>query len=75
MKAFFVILSLVFSASFIQQVVGIACDTLCAACWKKGSPGVDIKFSCKTHGNHYNDCGGQCPSGYENMHCASVDAC
>ena len=69
MKAFTIIFGLVFTAGLIQQVVGIACDSLCAACWKKGSPGVDVKISCKTYETHYNDCGGNCPEGYENIHC------
>jgi hypothetical protein len=65
-------LSLLFAAGLIQQVVGITCDTDCAACWKTGSPGIDTKFSCRS--DNY-DCGKTCPSGYQGIHCAKVNRC
>ena len=85
MKApFIALLSLVFTAGLIQQVVGVAvpggpgleCDSLCAGCQPKAGKFTDnIKFSCKTHDNQPNNCGTTCPSGYEHMYCAEADAC
>ena len=59
-------------ASFTHtvQVLGKHCDSYCAACWKDGSPGVDIKFSCMN-----GDCGTGCPSGYSGIHCAKGERC
>ncbi len=71
MKVLSVTLSLLFAAGFIQTAAGIQCDSFCAACWKIGSPGVDIKMSCGTFGN----CPYPCPSGYNNIHCANSDRC
>jgi len=38
-------LSSIFADDFIQTAAGIICTRFCAACWKIGSPGVDIKIS------------------------------
>lgn len=63
-------------ASFTHMalVFGLTCDNYCAACWKTGSTGVDIKFSCVDSGITY-DCGDKCPTGYENIHCAKWQRC
>ena len=68
--------TLVFAASILQTVTagtGFKCDTHCAACWKKGEPGVDIKMSCDAD----SVCGGitDCPPGYEDIHCAKLGRC
>ena len=63
-------LSLIVAAALIKTVVGLECSSNCAACWKTGSPGVDIKFSCAV-GN----CNHKCPEGYEGLHCAKVERC
>ncbi|KAF8427916.1 hypothetical protein EV426DRAFT_374591 [Tirmania nivea] len=62
--------ALVAAASIIQIAAGVKCDSNCAACWKNGSPGVDIKFSCD--GSH---CGSACPEGYHGIHCAKSERC
>ena len=66
MKALSVSLSLLLAAAFIQMdmAVGIRCSSSCAACWKTGSFGIDIKLYC-----NQGDCGAS-PSGYDSMHCA-----
>jgi len=66
------VLCLLFATGFmIQSVAGIICTSFCAACWKDGSPGVDIKMSCDGPlGNCYS-----CPAGYSNVHCAQMDRC
>ena len=56
--------------TYTALVSGMACDSNCAACWKDGSSGVDIKFSCIN-----NDCGSACPTGYSGMHCATKLRC
>ena len=72
MKVLSVALSLLFAAGFIQMAEGIVCHpSFCAACWKIGSPGVDIKMSCGAFGN----CPWECPNGYNNIHCAAGDRC
>ncbi len=70
MKLLSVALSLLFSAAFIQTAAGITCDSNCSACWKIGSPGVDVKIGCWA-----NNCPGSCPDGYENIHCAKWQRC
>ena len=62
--------SLLFATGFIQTAAGIRCDSFCAACWKNGSPGVDIKMSCDGLWNCYS-----CPGGYDSLHCAQMDRC
>ena len=73
MKLLSIAFSLVFAGSFIQTVVGVTCDSGCAACWKIGSPGIDIKMGCDPDPNF--DCGDECPSGYEGIHCARYRRC
>ena len=70
MKVLSVALSLLFSAAFIQTAAGITCDSSCSACWKIGSPGVDVKIGCWG-----NNCPDSCPDGYENIHCAEWQRC
>jgi len=65
-----VALSLLFSAAFIQTAAGIICNSNCSACWKTGSPGVDVKIGCWA-----NNCPASCPDGYENIHCAEWQRC
>ena len=60
------------AAGFIQTVAGVYCDSMCAACWKDGSPGVDTKFSCDYSTS---DCGDKCPPGYGSIHCAEQKRC
>ncbi|KAF8451419.1 hypothetical protein BGX38DRAFT_489744 [Terfezia claveryi] len=59
-------------ASFIPPAapLGLQCNTGCAACWKDGSPGVDIKFACG-----FTSCGRTCPQGYSGIHCANSARC
>jgi len=52
------------------MAVGIRCPSSCAACWKTGSFGIDIKLYCDQ-----GDCGATCPSGYDSMHCAKRARC
>ncbi len=71
MKVLSVTLSLTLAAAFIQKVVGLNCyPSDCSACWKDGSPGVDIKMSCKS-----SECGESCPDGYHDLHCAKSQRC
>jgi len=55
---------------FIQTAAGLSCRSHCAACWKTGQPGVDIKIGCGFRGR----CHG-CPPGYESIHCAKEERC
>ena len=74
MKIFSMVLGLAFAASFnILTAAGLKCSSVCAACWKIGEPGVDIKMTC----DQDNDCGGvtDCPPGYEDLHCAKTERC
>ena len=67
------VFGLVFASGLIEMAVGIYCPTSqCGACWKTGSPGVDIKFWCDVSPN---DCGDTCPEGYEGIHCAKDFRC
>jgi hypothetical protein len=67
-----VLLGLIFAAEIIQSVAGIECHSSnCAACWKIGSPGIDIKIPCGPKG----ECGDKCPDGYEGIHCAKSTRC
>lgn len=59
------------SLTHIARVSGMKCLSQCGACWKDGSPGVDIKMSCTDY-----HCGEQmCPEGYSGMHCATKSRC
>ena len=71
MRGFFMACSL-FAASLIQMAVGLNCNSLCAACWKDGSPGVDIKIGCSAINGY---CGDKCPQGYHGLHCAKDSRC
>jgi hypothetical protein len=64
------VLNLIIAASLIKTAAGLQCSGDCAACWKIGAPGVDIKFACI-----FGDCGDKCPGGYENLHCAKSARC
>jgi len=55
---------------FIQTAAELSCRSYCAACWKTGQPGVDIKIGCGFRGR----CHG-CPPGYESIHCAKKERC
>ena len=66
-------LGLVFAAVFIQTAAGKHCHSNCAACWKNGSPGIDIKMSCGGDGG--NPCDDICPDGYNDLHCADSKRC
>ena len=73
MKVHFVALSLLLTAGFMQTVAMVLyCDTGCAACWKTGEPGIDIKIPCT---EDTNDCGNGCVNGYEDLHCARRSRC
>jgi len=56
---------------FIQTAAGISCGSHCAACWKTGEPGVDIKIGCDGSFVSCHDC----PPGYESIHCAKSERC
>ena len=64
--------SLIITATLthITTVLGLKCDSYCAACWKDGSPGVDTKFACNS-----GHCGDKCPTGYSGIHCATALRC
>lgn len=51
-------------------VAGLSCRSHCAACWKTGQPGVDIKIGCGFRGECH-----QCPPDYESIHCAKSERC
>jgi hypothetical protein len=71
MKAQPMVLNLIIAASLIKTAAGLHCPGDCAACWKTGgAAGEDIKFACI-----FGNCGGQCPGGYENLHCAKSERC
>lgn len=53
------------SPGLIHRAAGIGCDSYCAACWKDGEPGIDIKWSCLR-----GVCGDDCPAGNHDPHCA-----
>ena len=58
-------------AGFIHVTVGLSCTSGCAACWLNGdTTGLDTKFRCPE-----SDCGSDCPSGYNGMHCARTSRC
>ncbi|KAF8427086.1 hypothetical protein EV426DRAFT_591587, partial [Tirmania nivea] len=61
---------LVLTARCITTVAGIKCSSYCAACWKDGEPGVDIKF----HLDHQK-AADWCPPGYHGIHCAKAARC
>lgn len=63
-----VVLSLLFG--FIRTAAGISCRSRCAACWKVGEPGVDIKIACEGGAECHN-----CPPGYDDIHCAKSERC
>ncbi|KAF8414892.1 hypothetical protein BGX38DRAFT_1219032 [Terfezia claveryi] len=65
-------LALAFVVSFIQVAEGIQCDSDCAACWKIGVPGVDIKFGSSERDGEF---GIWCPKGYHDIHCAKFERC
>jgi hypothetical protein len=68
------VLSVAFSLCFaIQAAMGLHCDSGCSACWKDGSPGVDIKIACGAD-NRWG-CATGCPAGYSNQHCAEHQRC
>lgn len=69
MKTLSVILGFVFAAGIIQTAVGLQCGTGCAACWKDGQPGLDVKMLCSR------ECDDFCPQGYSGKHCASDNRC
>ncbi|KAF8427365.1 hypothetical protein EV426DRAFT_374569 [Tirmania nivea] len=58
------------AAGIIQIAAGLKCRSGCAACWKDGASGVDIKFSCND-----GHCGDSCPAGYSRIHCAKEARC
>jgi len=71
MKVVSVALSLAFAAGSIQTAVAdLRCESQCAACWKIGSPGIDLKMICQQ-----GHCGETCPEGYTDMHCAKSRRC
>jgi hypothetical protein len=51
MKAQPMVLNLII-VSLIKTAAGLYCSGDCAACWKTGVPGEDIKFACI-----FGDCG------------------
>lgn len=53
-------------------VLGLTCDSACAACWKDNAPGVDTKFACDPLTGK---CGSTCPEGYHWIHCATYARC
>ena len=61
----------IFLAAGSTQTAALSCDDECAACWKDGSPGVDIKFWCDSN----LVCGSECPPGYSDIHCAQTKRC
>jgi hypothetical protein len=63
---------LIAAASLIQTAVGLNCNSLCAACWKDDSPGIDIKIGCAISNGY---CGDKCPQGYYDLHCAKTSRC
>ena len=68
-----VALAIIFMVAFSHMalVLGLECNSDCAACWKIGdTTGVDTKFSCN---NGY--CGTVCPEGYHDIHCARDSRC
>jgi len=67
------VLSAVIAVAFFQTAAGFKCSSGCAACWKIGVPGEDIKMTC----DQDNDCGGvrDCPPGYDSPHCAKTERC
>ena len=69
---FTIALSLFLAAGF-TQTAALTCDTDCAACWKDGSPGVDIKFWCDYNSDA--GCDSVCPPGYSDIHCARTERC
>ena len=56
--------------SVIRTAAGISCGSQCAACWKIGQPGVDIKIACDWGAECHN-----CPPDYDNIHCAKSARC
>jgi len=73
MKVRSVVLSLLLAACFMQTgAITLYCNTGCAACWKTGERGVDIKIPCNPGTN---DCGNGCVNGYEDLHCAKRSRC
>jgi hypothetical protein len=73
MKLLSIAFSLVFAGGFIQTAAGITCPSGCVACWKIGSPGIDIKMGATPTPTLI--AGDECPSGYEGIHCASSRRC
>lgn len=69
-----VALSLLLAACFTTRTVALQmyCNTGCAACWKIGERGVDIKIPCIPGTN---ECGNGCVKGYDNLHCAKRSRC
>ncbi|KIK02275.1 hypothetical protein K443DRAFT_97278 [Laccaria amethystina LaAM-08-1] len=76
MKPFYrVAVSMFFATNVIQMAAGLACNSGCAACWlDNNNDGVDTKFTC-TGGEQGVDCGDECPTGYNGMHCAHIARC
>jgi hypothetical protein len=77
MKVLQVALSMFYAAGFIQTALGLDCSSGCSACWKDNDPnGVDIKILCQLNkSNNKWECGGPCPAGYSNQHCAESKRC
>jgi hypothetical protein len=73
MKLLSIAFTLVFAASLIHKATGLICSSACAACWKIGSPGIDIKMGCDPDADF--ECGNECPNGYEGIHCAQFRRC
>ncbi|KAF8420303.1 hypothetical protein BGX38DRAFT_1193136 [Terfezia claveryi] len=65
-------LALAFVVSFIQVSEGLKCSSNCAACWRYGVPGVDVKFRSD---NADGDFGTWCPTRYYGLHCAKQERC
>ena len=65
--------ALVITATFTHMVAvsALKCSSDCAACWQDGNTsGVDTKIICPNE-----DCGTNCPPGYNSLHCAQYERC
>ena len=62
---------IILASPHMALVLGLACDSDCAACWLDGDThGTDIKFTCRE-----GHCGSKCPAGYNGIHCAKTERC
>ena len=70
MRSFYKLIALSLLAAG-TMVVGLVCNSECSACWKNGSPGVDIKMTCDTSDWYC----GTCSAGHSGHHCAKQKCC